>query len=167
MRRKWKTPKQLQMAIQRYINRNSRIRIRTEPVPTGQKDEMGHMIMREEPVLNCDGEQIEYRDWIVPPSVGGLCTDCDMSRDTWAEYANSQKHPDFAEVTSWFRSICQNWLEEQLLTREDKRLKGVIFNLQNNYAYREHVELHGASSVEKLLAEADGAEDDGPGGSEF
>ncbi len=150
-RRKYKTAKQLRTAVDRYIRKNSRILPRTEEVWSGELDDKGHRVMTLNAIQAEDGSTIEYRAWAIPPNVGGLCRELGISRQTWADYCNREKHPEFAEVVQDVQDMMQTWLEEELLTRPDKELKGIIFNLENNYRYRNHVEVHGVSTVEDLL----------------
>ena len=93
----------------------------------------------------------EYRR---PPTVSGLCLYLGIDRSTWQNYADRTLHPEFAEITAMARMRMEAYLEEQLLTRE-KNVQGLIFNLQNNYGWREkrEVELGG----ETRQAVSDGA----------
>ncbi len=148
---KYRTAKALERAIQAYVRRYSRVVPFTEEYDTGERDDKGHTITGQRPVLAEDGEPVTYRAWAIPPNVGGLCRELGISRQTWSEYCDPARHPEFAEATEWIRDLMQTWLEEQLLTRPDKELKGIIFNLENNYRYRQHVEVHGVSTMEDLL----------------
>ena len=150
-KRKYKTAKQLEKGVQRYISKNSRIVQRTQEVWSGELDDKGHKIMLTETITAEDGSTMEYRAWGVPPNVGGLCRELGISRQTWTDYCNPDKHPEFQEIVQEVQDIMQTWLEEELLTRPDKELKGIIFNLENNYRYRNHVEVHGISTMEDLL----------------
>lgn len=79
-----------------------------------------------------------------PPTVSGLCLYLGIDRSTWQNYSDRSLHPEFAEITAMARVRMEAYLEEQLLTRE-KNVQGLIFNLQNNYGWREKrdVELGG------------------------
>ena len=129
-KRKYKTAKQLRLAVERYITKNSRILPRTEETWTGELDDKGHRVMTLNAIKAEDGSTIEYRAWAVPPNIGGLCRELGISRRTWSEYANPEKHPEFVEVVQDVQDLMQTWLEEELLTRPDKELKGIIFNLE-------------------------------------
>lgn len=86
---------------------------------------------------------VEYKR---PPTVSGLCLYLGIDRSTWQNYADRELHPEFQEITAYARMRMEAYLEEQLLTRE-KNVQGLIFNLQNNYGWREkrEVELGGES----------------------
>lgn len=94
---------------------------------------------------DADGEAwaAEYKR---PPTVSGLCLYLGVDRSTWQNYADRELHPEFQEITAYAKMRMEAYLEEQLLTRE-KNVQGLIFNLQNNYGWREkrEVELGGES----------------------
>lgn len=94
---------------------------------------------------DADGEvwAAEYKR---PPTVSGLCLYLGIDRSTWQNYADRELHPEFQEITAYAKMRMEAYLEEQLLTRE-KNVQGLIFNLQNNYGWREkrEVELGGES----------------------
>ena len=125
--RKFKTSKALRTAAEKYFGSISRTVDVTEMVPTGNLDDKGHMIMKAQAVVNDRGEVIRAREYLIPPTVVGLCLHLGIHRSTWA--------------TEWVNSILRLWNEEQLLTRGDKGVKGIMFNLQNNYGYTQKVEV--------------------------
>lgn len=97
-----------------------------------------------EAVYNDVGESIWVREYIRPPTVSGLCLYLGIDRSTWQNYADPRLHPEFRKITAYAKMRMEAYLEEQLLTRE-KNVQGLIFNLQNNYGWREKrkVELGG------------------------
>lgn len=135
------TKKTLAEAVERYFASISRVITVTEPVETGKRDDKGHMIYKRVPVINALGEEATVEEYIIPPTVGGLCRFLEIHRSTWAEYCDSEKHPEFSDTTTCARGRLRAYLEQQLLTRKD--VKGIIFDLQNNYDYaeRRHIEL--------------------------
>ncbi len=84
---------------------------------------------------------MKVREFVVPPTVGGLCRHLGIHRSTWADYCDPEKHPELQEVTAYARETMEAFLEDALLTRSGKELKGVIFSLQNNYGYTERKEV--------------------------
>ena len=72
------------------------------------------------------------REYVIPPTVGGLCAFLEISRSTWHEYCQEEK---FRETTEWAREQMLSWREEQLLRRPGKMLKGLTLDLQANYGY--------------------------------
>lgn len=139
--RKFKTSKALRAAAEKYLDSISRTVEVTEQVPTGNLDDKGHMIMEEKAVVNDRGEVIRAREYLIPPTVVGLCLHLGIHRATWARYCDHQEYPELEEATEWVNSILRLWNEEQLLTRSDKGVKGIMFNLQNNYGYAQKVEV--------------------------
>ena len=121
--RKYATKKALSYAVERYFRSISR----TRPA----MDQMGRRIQ------NDDGEDIVVLEYVVPPSVGSLCLYLGIDRSTWQNYCDD---PALAPVTALTRARIEAYLEEQLLTRE-KGLQGIIFNLQNNYGWRQKQEV--------------------------
>ena len=179
--KKYRSDKALREAVTAYFDSISRIRTVMEVYNTGEKDKWGHFIQEQRPVTNARGEAMTEREYVIPPTVGGLCGYLGISRDTWAAYCSREANPQFAETTAWAREILRGYLEGQLLTRSGKDLKGVIFSLQNNYGMSEKktVELGpkaaevvvkaGAAEREALLRKiaeefgGDGSDDGGPG----
>lgn len=129
------TPNTLKKAVNGYFDSISRLVPLTEKRDTGRKDRDGHVIYEEVPVLNRLGVQATVLEYLVPPTVGGLCEHLGIHRSTWADYCDAQLHPEFSDTTTHARGRMRAWLEEQLLTRKD--VKGIVFDLQNNYGYVE------------------------------
>lgn len=128
------TPNTLKKAVNDYFDSISRLVPLTEKKNTGRKDGDGHVIYEEVPVLNRLGAQATVLEYLVPPTVGGLCEHLGIHRSTWADYCDAQQHPEFSDTTTHARGRMRAWLEEQLLTRKD--VKGIVFDLQNNYGYQ-------------------------------
>lgn len=133
------TPRTLSKAVERYFDSITREITVTEKRETGQRDDKGHMIYETVPVKNKLGEPVTVTEYVVPPTVGSLCAYLGIHRSTWAEWCDKQKHPEFSDTTTHAVGRMRAWNEEQLLTRSGKDIKGVIFNLENNYGYRERL----------------------------
>ena len=127
--------KSLAKAVERYFLSITRDVPVLEKRDSGKKDDKGHVIYEHVPVVNKLGEQAVITEYIVPPTVGGLCAVLGIHRSTWAEYCDPELHPEFSDTTTRARGRLREWREEQLLTRKD--VKGIIFDLQNNYGYSE------------------------------
>lgn len=108
-----------------------------------------------QPLYNDAGEPIRVTEYVRPPTVGGLCLYLGIDRSTWQNYADGKLHPELAGVAARARARMECWLEEQLLTRE-KNVQGLIFNLQNNYGWREKREAELGGETRKAVS--DGAE---------
>lgn len=131
------TDKTLNTAVNKYFKSISREVPLTEKKDSGEKDEMGHVIWEDVPVLNQLGKQIVQTEYVIPPTVGGLCQFLGIHRSTWADYCDHEKYPEFSDTTTRAQGCMRTWNEEQLLTRPGKEIKGIIFNLENNYGYAE------------------------------
>lgn len=146
------TPRTLRKDVERYfasITRKVRI---TEPVPTGRYDDKGHMIFEQVPVKNSLDEEVWITEYIVPPEIAALCEFLEIDRSTWANYRDPDKNPEFSEITQQVYERMKAWNERELLTRPGKDIKGIVFNLENNYGYREKHDFDISSSgVEEYL----------------
>lgn len=132
--KKYRSDKALREAVEGYFASISRVRQVMEERRTGKLDRYGHPVTEWVPVLDGRGEVMTEREFVLPPTTGGLCAHLGISRETWAQYCNLTQ---FAETTTWARETLRLYLEQQLLTREGKNLQGVLFSLQNNYGYAE------------------------------
>lgn len=131
------TPEKLEKAVLKYFKSISRKKVLTHSVATGEKDSMGHVIYKEEPVLNQLGKPVEVTEYIVPPTVGGLCAFLGIHRSTWNDYCNDEA---FADTTTYAQGLRHAYLEQENLTRPGKDLKGIQFDLENNFGYRERTQ---------------------------
>ena len=152
------TRKKLREETERYFRSISRT------IPA--RDDTGSIIR------NDDGDEIQILQYVVPPSIAGLCLQLGIDRSTWQNYADPALHPELADVAAEARARIEAYLEQELLTRE-KGLQGIIFNLQNNYGWRQKQEVElgdktrksiqteGMSLYDKLAAIAQAQEDIG------
>ena len=124
--KKYKSKKALADAIERYFRSISRT--------IQAQDAYGQNI------FNDDDEAIMVTQYIRPPSISGMCLYLGIDRSTWGNYCDEKLHPEFGDVTALTRSRIEAWLEEQLLMRE-KGVQGIIFNLQNNYGWKQKQEI--------------------------
>lgn len=159
------TERTLKKAVEAYFDSITREVPLTENVDTGEKDRSGHKIYEVKPVYNKRGEQVTITEYLVPPTVGGLCEHLKIHRSTWAEYSDPEIHPEFSDTTTRARGRMREYLEQQLLTRPGKDIKGVIFSLENNYGYqdRHSIDVTGGG-IEAYLQKLD---EEGKGAQEF
>lgn len=151
--RKYKSPKKFDEAVERYFLSITRQVTVTEQKATGNRDDKGHVIYEAVPVINSLGEETKVTEYIVPPSVYDLYTYLGISESTWNNYCDPEKHPEFLGTITRARGRMRAWNEMQLLTRSGKDLKGIIFNLENNYGYREKLDVSN-ESMESFLQRA-------------
>jgi len=121
-------------------------------IATGAYDDYGHEVYELLPDLNRLGQPVSLTRYMVPPTVGGLCEYLGIHRSTWADYCNVKLHPGFADATQLARGRMQTYREEELLTREGKNVRGVIFDLQANYGFSPRRELEFGPTAGRFLS---------------
>ena len=124
--KKYKTEKAFQKAVDGYFDAISRI------VPVNEISSHDALPRR---VKSASGSIMHHREYLIPPSISSLCLHIGISRQTFSEYSEC-----YSEVVADARLKIECYLEEQLLTRR-KGVQGIIFNLQNNYGWREKKEV--------------------------
>ena len=160
--KKYTSARALQKAVEAYFDSITREKVLTEMAPTGQLDNYGHVVYESVPVKNRLGQPVTVTEYLLPPSVGDLAQALGIHRSTWYDYCDREKHPEFSDTTTWALGRIHAYLERESLTREGKNLKGVIFNLENNFGYRERMEVQ--EGIESYLHSL---EDTGDGGQRF
>lgn len=148
-RRKEYTADSLRRAVEKYFKSITRKVTVMEKYDTGSKDKSGHIIYGERPVKNCLGKEVVVTEYLVPPSVAGISEFLGIHRSTWDNYCDREKYPEFFDTTTYARGRMQGWREEQLVTRKD--VKGIVFDLENNYGYRERKSFEVTGGVEDFL----------------
>lgn len=138
--RKYKTPAALSRAVEAYFLSITREAKLTEWVDTGERTPRGKPVLAERDVLGADGQPVYRTVYTSPPTVTGLCLALGISRDTWENYAGDAAYSGYADVCRAAKLRLEAYLEEELLSRE-KGVQGIIFNLQNNYGWREKREV--------------------------
>jgi hypothetical protein len=129
----YRTASSLEQGVESYFRSISRTETVKEPVPTGSFDRYGHEIMRMEPVLNDDGEEMRQRVFHIPPTRGGLCEYLGISNNTWTRYCDSEENPKFAEICEWAEDQLLNWRNGQLLIRSGKHIRGLEVEMNLNF----------------------------------
>lgn len=163
------TAKALAQAVETYFRSISREKVVTEEVPTGELDSMGHKVYEQKPVLNALGQELTVTEYLIPPTVGGLSAFLGIHRSTWFAWCDASVYPDYKDITQDATDRIHAYLEKESLTRPGKDLKGVTFNLEHNYGYREKGATQtagGSGGLEDYLS-ALTAQDLRQGGSEF
>lgn len=136
---KFRSSKALREAVDTYFASISRTVNAMDRSDTGEKDAEKRKIYETTPIYNDEGEPIRVREYIVPPTVGGLCEFLDITRPTWSNYCDGTKNPEFLEVTTRARGRIQAYLEAALLT--SSKVQGIIFQLQNSFGYSDKREV--------------------------
>lgn len=111
--------------------------------------------MREVKRESGDHKWIERKDWrgetivkqIVPLTVTGLAMYLGTSRETLVNY---EKRDEFFDAIKAAKLRIENYNEIELF--RDKNVTGVIFNLKNNYGWKDRSELTGAEGTPLVIA---------------
>lgn len=151
-RQKKYTAVTLGKACERYFAAITRRVKVTEPVDSGRRDERGHVIYDHIPVKNTLGDEVEVTEYIIPPSMHELCAFLGIDRATWSRYMSEDDA--FAAVGERVRERMKAWNEHEMLTRPGKDLKGILFNLTNNYGYSEKKEVELGERATKTVTAA-------------
>lgn len=163
-RRKIYTKNTLRKAVKRYFDSITREVELTEKVPTEEKDDKGHVIFETRKVKNCLEEVVKVTEYLVPPTLEGLCRYLGIHASTWSRWAANEddKYKEFSEIIEDVRDRLLAWRKEQVLIRKD--VKGMIWDLEVNYGCKNPVAVRVSGSVEDFLKRA---ADEGEGGQRF
>ena len=145
------TKKTLERAVREYFDSISREVELTEMVDSGEKDDKGHVIYRPEKIQNKLGQSVKVTEFLVPPNVQDLCDYLVIHRSTWWDYSDPEKHPDLAPICARVKDVFLGYREKQLLTRPGKDIKGIVFDLENNYGYSDKRSVEVTGGVEEYL----------------
>lgn len=152
------TPERLKKAVERYFLSISRRVEVTERVDSGRRDDKGHVIYIPVPVVNSLGEKVYTTEYLIPPSMKDLYDSLGIDKSTWANYADHGKHPELSRITDEVYERMKAWNERELLTRQGKDLKGIIFNLEFNYGYNDKAASLESEGIEEYLRRLEEAE---------
>lgn len=117
-------------AVKSYFDSITRNEPVLEPRDTGAFDKYGHKIYEMVPALNGKNKEVIRTVYLLPPSVGDLCEHLKISCSTWHRYC---QEPEFEEVTEWATDRFKNWRFGELVTRPDKMIGGIKYDLELNY----------------------------------
>lgn len=85
------------------------------------------------------------RTQVRPYTITGLAVALDTSRQTLVNYEAKEEYFDTIKKA---KDIIENWTEEQLY--RNTQVTGVIFNLKNNYDWKDRTETDITSKGEKI-----------------
>jgi hypothetical protein len=160
--KKYKTAAALRRAIDTYFRAITYKQTLTELYDTGERTNKGKPILEERELCDMDGKPIRVVRYAVAPTRQGICLALKISKDTWENYrdpAQSETYPGFAEVCEAAELRIETYLAEQVVERHGN-VNGIVFNLQNNYGWREKKDIAVHGSVEQYLAALDEAGDE-------
>lgn len=153
---KYETAQELGAAVEDYFRSVSYQKPVIITTPTGEVGEDGNEVivtrmLREGP--DNTGRPVTVTEYLEPPSIASLCLFLGISRDTWAKYARRR---GFREIVEHTRTRIEAYLVGRL---ESRHTQGVIFNLKNNFGWKDKQEVgldedtRKAVSVERFLRE--------------
>ena len=120
------------------------------------RDENGHVRKKREKIPDMNGNPVKRIVWIVPPGLSALCLFLCIDKATFARYAKaeagsslSQEDAEIYRATAaWAKACMEAYLEEQL---GGKNYRGAMFNLQENYGWKQKTEVTVRGGVEEFL----------------
>ncbi len=84
-----------------------------------------------------------------PYTVSGLCLYLDITRETLCQY---EKDEIFSDTIKRAKGRIENWIEEHAMTRDIDNTSA-IFNLKNNFGWRDKQEIESYNKNENLNIE--------------
>lgn len=160
--KKIKSAKALEAEIDGYFRSITYEQVLTELYDTGERTNKGKPIMAERELCDMDGKPIKVTRYAVAPTRQGICLALGISKDTWENYRDAMQadtYPGFADVCARAELRIEAYLAEEVTQRRGN-VNGIVFNLQNNYGWREKKDITVHDSVEKYLTQLDEAGDE-------
>ena len=154
--KKYSTAAALEKAVERYWGSISYERPVVVSVPTGEVSESGEvkykarmLLVDEDGIVSQDGigKPMTERIFLREPSVSGLCVFLGISRDTWASYKADERLQHVCEA---FLLRLEDHLVDKLDGNKVKTVQGVVFNLKNNFGWRDRLDVAATHSGESL-----------------
>lgn len=117
-------------------------------------DRYGHQQVRYEQVITANGKPCVETRWVEPPSLTALCLYLGIDRATFARYGTEDPdNPEserFCNTVTRARGRVEAYLESKL---EDKSAaRGAIFNLQQNFGWKEKKEVELGPQTQSAMA---------------
>lgn len=121
----------LEAAVQTYFDSITRVVDITEKVDSGKRDSYNHVIWETVPVKNNLGEIAKRVEFLVPPTIEGLCLHLGIHSSTWTRWRDPAKYKSFKKIIEYVDDRMIAWRKEQVLIRKD--VKGLIWDLEVNH----------------------------------
>lgn len=125
------TKETLEAAVREYFASITREVVIQERVPTGKKDAWGHDVYEWRDVENNLGQIAKRTEYLVPPTLGGLCIHLGIANSTWTRWRDPAKYKSFKKIIEYVDDRLIAWRKEQVLLRKD--VKGLIWDLEVNH----------------------------------
>lgn len=130
---KFESPEELQEKIEEYFNSCWRQKVDMFGNPVYIKDKEGKKT--DEQVM------VQFR----PYTISGLAVALDTTRETLMDY---EEKDEFSDTIKRAKEMCHAYAEEQLFV--GKNPTGAIFNLKNNYGWKDKSETDVTSGGKRL-----------------
>ena len=130
-RRRTYSKKTLAAAVQAYFDSITREIEIKERVDNGKRDSYGHVIYDLVTVKNKLGEVAKTTEYLVPPTLEGLCLHLGIVGSTWNRWKDDQKYPEFKEIIETVYERMIGWRKEQVVSRD--KVTGLVWDLEVNY----------------------------------
>lgn len=122
------TKETLEAAVREYFNSITREVVIQERVPTGEKDSWGHDVYEWRDVENNLGQKAKRTEYLVPPTLGGLCIHLGIANSTWTRWRDKKS---FKKIIEYVDDRMIAWRKEQVVVRD--KVQGLVWDLQVNY----------------------------------
>ena len=109
MKAKRFSPRGLEAAVDRYFASIRRTVVATERVETGPKT------FEERTILSDTGEPIRCREYVVAPTVWGLCESLGITPAQWKSLCDREEHPELQDAVQRAAGLMREWKEQALL----------------------------------------------------
>lgn len=155
------TAKAFGLAVEAYFRRITRTKrlVVAEPdgeekngVFTAKTDMFGNMKNKYIQPTNAAGEPAEVTEYLIQPTISGICYELGISKQTWSRYA---KEKGYAETVERARLRVETNLQNLLMQKNSAR--GAQFSLQYNFGWTDKTEngsgeadSEGAGAVENM-----------------
>ena len=123
--------KALTAAVAEYFDSITREVVIQERVPTGNKDSWGHDVYEFRNVENNLGQVAKRTEFLVPPTIEGLCLHLGINSSTWSRWRDSEQYPEYQQVIALVDEKIIGWLKEQVSVRD--KVTGVVWLLEVNH----------------------------------
>lgn len=134
-RKKTYTKKTLREAVERYFASITREVELTEKVDSGKRDSYSHVIYNTVKIKNNLGDVAKATEYLVPPTLSGLCVHLGINSSTWSRWSDPEKYPEYGEIIEDVRQRMIVWRQEQVLTR--KHIAGLIWDMETNWGAKQ------------------------------
>jgi hypothetical protein len=138
------TPEELEIGCNKYFNSITLTKPVFEKVIVGFEDEEKKKpIFDDVQVVNNEGEQVYTTCWYSKPTILGLCEHLKIDRKTLLNY---ERNDEYFHTVKMAKERIEQFLENELF-REQGQVTGVIFNLKNNFGWKDKQETEHSGEI--------------------